>query len=222
MNAQLRGWRSWLLGLRYLLTRGGPLTMGASQACAFVKSSDAVDRPDLQICFRPLSWVFDAKGTLDIGHEPELTVSVCNLRPTSRGHIDLASADPLAAPRIHANYLDTEHDRQVAVRAVRQVRALFDQSPLRDAVRSEVAPGPQAQSDEELLNYVRNTAQTMHHWAGTCAMGVGNDAVVDAQLRVKGVHGLRVADCSVIPRIVSANTNAVSCLVAEKAATFFD
>lgn len=221
MNADLRGLKALWLGARYLLTRSGPLTMGASQACAFVKSSDQIDRPDLQICFRPVSWVFDAKGTMEIGRNPELTVSVCNLRPTSRGRIRLAGKDPLAAPRIFANYLSTEHDRQTAINSVRKVREIFTQAPLKGEVRAEIAPGAKALSDVQILDYVRNTAQTMHHWAGTCAMGTGDEAVVDSQLRVRGVRGLRVVDCSVIPNIVSANTNAVSFMVAEKAATFF-
>lgn len=220
LNASLRGLRAWMLGARYLLTRRGPLAMGASQACAFVRSSPEVDRPDLQICFRPVSWIFDAKGTMEIGREPQLTVSVCNLRPSSRGSIRLSGQGPLAPPRIHANYLSTEHDRQVAIRSVRTVRSFFEQSPLREEIRAEIAPGTAAQSDDEVLDYVRSSAQTMHHWAGTCAMGQGPEAVVDAQLRVHGLEGLRVVDCSVLPSIVSANTNAVSFLVAEKAATF--
>lgn len=220
LNADFRGPRAILHGVRYLLTKQGPLTTGASQACVFMKSSEAVDRPDLQICFRPVSWAFTPQGTMEIGRNPELTVSVCNLRPHSRGQVTVAGTDPFAAPRIHANYLASDWDRDVAVRSVRHVRSIFEHAPLKQRVSAEVAPGPQAQTDEQILDYVRNTAQSMHHWAGTCQMGHGDDAVVDAQLRVHGVRGLRVADCSVLPSIVSANTNAVSFVVGEKAATF--
>lgn len=219
MNAAFRGVNAMANGVRYLLTHDGPLTVGASQACAFVKSSEAVSRPDLQIAFRPVSWTFGADGTLAIGKAPELTVSVCHLRPESRGSVNLASADPLAAPSIRANYLATPGDCEVAVRAVRRVREIFAQQPLAGHVTAELAPGGSAVSDRQILDYVRRTAQSMHHWVGTCRMGEGAEAVVDSQLRVHGVHGLRVADASVLPRIVSANTNAVSYLIAEKAAT---
>lgn len=221
LNADFRGLRALWHGAHYLLTRRGPLTTAASQACAFVRSSPEVDRPDLQICFRPVSWVFERDGTMAIGKTPEFTVSVCNLRPASRGQVTLAGPDPLAAPRIAAGYLTDPQDQVVAVRAVRAVRAIFAQPPLARRITAEHAPGPAAQSDEAILDYVRRTAQSMHHWAGTCRMGTGADAVVDAQLRVQGIEGLRVADASVLPRIVSANTNGVSFLVAEKAATFF-
>ncbi len=217
LNAQFRGPRAILHGVRYLLTKKGPLTTGASQACVFVRSSEAVARPDLQICFRPVSWVFTPQGSMEIGRQPEFTVSVCNLRPDSRGRVKLAGNDPFAAPRIHANYLSAERDRTVAVQAVRTVRRIFEHQPLMQRVRAELAPGAAAQSDEQILSYVRETAQSMHHWAGTCSMGQGDDAVVDAELRVRGVRRLRVADCSVLPRIVSANTNAISYVVGEKA-----
>ncbi|MBC5781474.1 GMC family oxidoreductase N-terminal domain-containing protein [Ramlibacter sp. USB13] len=218
LNADFRGVRAMMHGVRYLLAKQGPLTTGASQACVFMRSSDAVTRPDLQICFRPVSWAFTPNGTMEIGRNPELTVSVCNLRPKSRGRVTVAGGDPFAAPKIHANYLSTSWDRDVAVKSVRHVRSIFQHQPLKQRVSAELAPGPRAQSDDEILDYVRNTAQSMHHWAGSCRMGRDADAVVDAELRVHGVRGLRVADCSVIPNIVSANTNAVSFVVGEKAA----
>ena len=218
LNADFRGVRALLHGARYLLARRGPLTTGASQACVFMRSSEAVDRPDLQICFRPVSWVFTPHGTMEIGRTPEFTVSVCNLRPHSRGRVTVAGGDPFAAPRIHANYLSTAWDQDVAVRAVRHVRSIFQYAPLSQRVKAEIAPGPQAQTDEQVLDYVRRSAQSMHHWAGSCKMGRAADAVVDPQLRVHGVRNLRVADCSVLPTIVSANTNAISLVVGEKAA----
>jgi choline dehydrogenase len=221
LNADFRGLKSLWHGARYLLTRRGPLTTGASQACAFVKSSDEVTRPDLQICFRPVSWVFEPDGTMVIGKTPELTVSVCNLRPDSRGSVQLAGSDPLGAPKIFANYLSSERDQDIAVKAVRKVRGIFQHAPLASRISEERVPGPAAQTDAQILDYVRGSAQSMHHWAGTCQMGTGADAVVDARLRVHGLDNLRVADASILPRIVSANTNAVTFMVAEKAATFF-
>ncbi|VWX61556.1 Alcohol dehydrogenase (acceptor) [Burkholderiales bacterium 8X] len=218
LNAELRGARAFWHGARYLATRQGPLTTGASQACAFVKSSEDRARPDLQICFRPVSWVFNPNGTMAIGSKPEVTASVCNLRPTSRGQILPSGADPLAPPRIQANYLSTPNDQAVAVRSVRQVRRIFEHAPLAGRIRSELAPGDAAQTDEQILDYVRRTAQSMHHWAGSCRMGLDADAVVDARLRVHGLDNVRVADASILPNIVSANTNAVTCVVAEKAA----
>lgn len=220
MNGQFRGPRAWMHGVRYLLTRAGPLSDGASQACAFVRSGSDVDRADLQISFRPVSWTFAADGTLSIGKVPEITVSVCHLRPRSRGSVTLAGADPFAAPRIRANYLSVPHDRHIAVLAVRRVREIFAEEPLRSRITTEVAPGAAVQSDEQILDYVQRTAQSMHHWVGTSAMGTDADpaAVVDARLRVRGVRGLRVADTSVLPCIVSANTNGVAFMVAEKLA----
>ncbi|MDB5900149.1 MAG: family oxidoreductase [Ramlibacter sp.] len=219
LNEELRGARAIWHGIRYLATRQGPLTTGASQACAFVKSSPAVVRPDLQICFRPVSWVFNPSGTMSIGSKPEVTASVCNLRPTSRGQVLPDGANPLAPPRIFANYLATRQDQEIAVRSVREVRRIFEHAPLAGRILAELAPGAAAQTDEQILEYVRSTAQSMHHWAGSCRMGLDSDAVVDARLRVHGLENVRVADTSILPRIVSANTNAVTCVVAEKAAT---
>lgn len=219
LNADFRGARAIGHGIRYLLTRQGPLTTGASQACVFMSSSEQVNRPDLQICFRPVSWVFTQNGTMEIGRRPQMTVSVCNLRPHSRGHVALAGGDPFGAPRIHANYLSTDWDRDVAVQSVKHVRSIFRHNPLASQVSGEVAPGREVATDAQILQYVRETAQSMHHWAGSCRMGVDAHAVVDPQLRVRGVRNLRVADCSVLPSIVSANTNAVSFMVGAKAAT---
>lgn len=222
MNRSLRGWRAYLHGARYLLDRRGPLTTGASQACAFVRSGDDIDRADLQINFRPVSWRFTPGGTMEIGRTPQITVSVCHLRPSSRGRVQLASSDPLAAPRIRAGYLSAAGDREIVVRAVRQVRRLLATEPVARYVRNEIEPGPKALDDGAILAYVRATAQSMHHWCGTCRMGRSDDpdAVVDSRLRVHGISGLRVADASVFPAIVSANTNAASFLVAERAAHF--
>jgi choline dehydrogenase len=221
INAGIRGWRSLLYGVQYLLTKRGPLTMGASQSCVFLCSLPDVDRADLQVTFRPMSWKFTGKGTMEIGKTPEMTISVCNLRPESRGTVSLASADPMAAPRIQANYFSTARDRQVGVASVRAVRRLLAPEPMASRLVDEVAPGGDCQGDSQIEAYIRETAQSMHHWAGSCAMGTGPQAVVDERLRVHGVGRLRVIDASVMPLITSANTNAPSYVIAERASAFF-
>lgn len=218
LNAEFRGLSAIWHGMNYVFRKQGPLTSGASQAVAFVRSSDAVDRPDLQICYRPVSWVFDQNGTMQIGKTPEMTVSVCNLRPTSRGQVLLGKNGGGKDIQIFANYLATENDQDIAVRAVKQTRAIFKVGPVAQRVKQEMTPGQAVQSDADILDYIRSSAQSMHHWAGTCKMGVDAQAVVDPQLRVYGIQGLRVADASIIPNIVSANTNAVSYVIGEKAA----
>ncbi len=218
LNAGLRGWRSIAYGIQYLLTRRGPLTMGASQTCAFVRSSPAIDRADLQINFRPMSWEFLPHGTMEIGKEPRVTVSVCNLRPDSRGSVTLRSANPLDAPKVQANYLSAERDREVAVASVKAVRRFFSAEPMASRTVGELAPGPTCRHDEDILDYVRGTAQTMHHWASTCSAGTGPMAVVDERLRVHGVGRLRVVDASVMPVISSANTNGPTYAIAARAA----
>lgn len=218
LNAGLRGWRAMAYGIQYLLTRRGPLTMGASQTCAFVRSGPGIDRADLQINFRPMSWEFLPNGTMEIGKDPNVTVSVCNLRPDSRGSVMLRSPRPSDAPRIQANYLSAVRDQEVAVASVKAVREIFASEPMSSRVVRELAPGAACLSDADILAYVRQTAQTMHHWASTCSAGNGPMAVVDDALRVHGVGRLRVIDASVMPVISSANTNGPTYAIAERAA----
>jgi len=217
INAGIQGWRSLAYGVQYLLTKQGPLTMGASQSCVFLCSLPDVDRADLQVTFRPMSWKFTADGTMQIGKTPEATISVCNLRPHSRGTVSLSSLDPMVAPSIRANYFSTARDREVGVASVRAVRRLLAAEPMASRIVSEVAPGADRQSDEAIVEYIRETAQSMHHWAGTCAMGSGPQAVVNERLQVHGVGRLRVIDASVMPLITSANTNAPTYVIAERA-----
>jgi choline dehydrogenase len=218
LNQELRGIRKFAHGLQYVVQRRGILTMGTSQAGAFVRAMPGASRPDIQIMFRPVSWEFDPRGVLLIGRDPAVTVSHCPLRPQSRGRIELRSADDRDPPRIFANYLDQMYDRQATVAGVRYIRRLLGTPPLADRVVAETIPGAQADSDEDILAFARRTAQSMHHWAGTCRMGQDGGAVVDEELRVHGVEGLRVADASVMPNIPSGNTNAPTIMVAEKAA----
>lgn len=148
-----------------------------------------------------------------------MTLHACPLRPTSRGQIRLASSDPSAAPRIFANYLDTEHDRKLIVECVRLSRKIFSQPAFKKWVGDEIFPGPEVQSEEAILSFARRKAETIYHPVGTCKMGQGEDAVVDPQLRVCGAEGLRVVDASIMPNLVSGNTNAPTIMIAEKCAS---
>lgn len=218
VNRELRGLRKYAHGAYYLLTRRGLLTMGASQACAFVSALPGSSTPDMQIMFRPMSWQFNPEGTLEIGSEPEFGISCCQLRPQSRGSIDLRSADPLDKPVIRANYLDDSIDREAVIAGVKWVRRICASEPLKRRIVSTVVPSPTIESDDEILDYARETAQSVHHWVGSCKMGNDSLAVVDETLRVRGVERLRVADASIMPQITSANTNATSMMIGEKAA----
>ncbi|NDF04366.1 MAG: choline dehydrogenase, partial [Betaproteobacteria bacterium] len=146
------------------------------------------------------------------------TVSVCQLRPESRGQLRLRSADPFDAPSMSPRYLSTALDRKTAVAAVRLARSIAQSAPMRTYVDREHKPGPSCQTDDEILEFVRNTGATIFHPSGTCKMGCDDASVVDEQLRVRGVERLRVVDCSVMPTLVSGNTNAAAVAIAERAA----
>jgi len=145
------------------------------------------------------------------------TLSVCQLRPESRGQVRIRSANPLEPPDISPNYLATELDQRTVVAAVKTARAIAASAALRPLVRREVKPGPEVNTDAEILTFCRQHGATIFHPVGTCRMGVDADAVVDPQLRVNGVQGLRVVDCSVMPTLVSGNTHAAAVMLAEKA-----
>jgi choline dehydrogenase len=218
VNKQLRGLRVYLHGIYYMMTHRGLLTTGASQACAWVKVVPGSERPDTQIFFRPVSWEFSKAGTLVIGSTPAIGSSCSPLRPHSRGKVTLHSADPNDRPIIVANYLDAEWDRQSVINGVRMMRRIFATEPLKSRIVREVIPGADCRTDDEILDYARRTIQSQHHWVGTCKMGSDPLAVVDDQLRVRGIDGLRVIDASVMPTIPSGNTNAPSIMIGEKGA----
>jgi choline dehydrogenase len=206
-----------LMGLEYAFMRSGPLTMAPSQLGVFWQSSDEHDTPNLQFHVQPLS--LDKFG--DPLHPfPAFTASVCNLRPSSRGHVRITSADPVAKPEIHCNYLSADADRKVASAALRLTRRIVGMPALREYAPEEFLPGPRFQTDEELAKAAGDIGTTIFHPVGTCRMGRHADAqaVVDAQLRVIGIDGLRVADASVMPTITSGNTNAPTMMIAERAA----
>lgn len=218
LNRDFSSWRAWVHGARYLLTRSGPLTMGASQSAAFVRSLPQSQRADTQVNFKPVTWSRRPNGSVSIMNVSEFSAASCYLRPESRGSVGLRSSDPLDAPSIRANYLCAPRDAQAVLGAIRQVRGIFNQPALRARVVSERLPGVENQDDESLLAYARQHGASMHHWVGTCRMGGDPMAVVDERLRVHGVGRLRVVDASVMPLIPSANTNAPTFMVASRGA----
>ena len=206
--------RRLMMGAQYVLTRTGPMSMGASQVGIFCKTHPDLETPNIQFHFQPLS--ADKPGIV-MHPFRGITMSVCQLRPESKGWIEIKSPDPRAYPAIHANYLSTLTDQQTAVEALKVTRRLVATKALRPFVVREHLPGPQARSDAELLDCARNIAQTIYHPTSTCRMGSDPNSVVDARLQVHGIKGLRVADASVMPAIVSGNTNAPAIMIAEKA-----
>jgi choline dehydrogenase-like flavoprotein len=200
-----------LIGLEYVLRRTGPMAMAPSQLGMFVKSHDRFATPNLEYHVQPLSLA--AFGG-DLDPFPAFTASVCNLRPESRGRTAITTADPGEAPAIRPNYLAAEEDRTVAAQAIRITREIAGQPALACYRPEEVRPGPDFQSEEELAKAAGDIGTTIFHPVGTAAMG----SVVDHELRVTGLDGVRVVDASVMPTITSGNTNAPVMMIAEKAA----
>lgn len=208
-------WQKFRAGLDYLMTRGGPLSMAASQVYAFCRTRYSNERPDIQYHFQPLSADTPGEGLHPFS---AFTASVCQLRPESRGSIHITTPDPQQHPRIIPNYLSTELDCKTAVESLRFTRNIIASPAMSPHIASEHLPGEAYQSDDELLECARNIANTIYHPTSTCRMGRDGNAVVDERLRVHGVQGLRVADASVMPQIVSGNTNAPTIMIGEKAA----
>jgi choline dehydrogenase len=220
-NQQLGGMRLLWNVLRYAATKSGPMTIPVAQTGAFVKSDPVLDRPDIQFHCLPVTGdldmaTADEKPTLST--YPGLTLGPNILRPESRGRLLLASPDPAEVPDIVHNYLEAAEDQRLSVRAMRMARELVRAPALAAMVESEAWPGDVAASDEALLDYARAFGNTGYHPVGTCRMGLDDAAVLDPQLRVKGVERLRVADASIMPRLVSGNTNAAAIMIGEKAA----
>jgi len=203
------------VGLQYFLTRTGPLTLAASQVVIFTRSSASVDRPDIQFHMQPLSADKPGDGVHPFS---AFTSSVCQLRPQSRGEIRINSADPMEYPSIFPNYLSDQRDCQVAVDAIKVARKIAEAPSLKKQIVEEYVPGKQFRSDEELLQAARQYSQTIYHPTSSCKMGQDNLAVVDARLKVHGLENLRIADASIMPEIVSGNTNAPAIMIGEKAA----
>lgn len=210
-------WGKAKIGLEYALKRTGPMSMAPSQLGAFTRSDPAQPWPNIEYHVQPLS--LDAFGE-PLHSFPAFTASVCNLNPTSRGHVHITSPRPQDAPAIAPNYLSTPEDRQVAADSLRVTRRIVAQPALARYQPEEFKPGVQFQTDEELARLAGDIASTIFHPVGTTQMGRADDpqAVVDSHLRVRGVAGLRVVDAGVMPTITSGNTNSPTLMVAEKAA----
>ncbi len=212
---------SWLgkakMGLEYLLSRSGPLTMAPSQLGIFTRSAPGHATPNVEYHVQPLS--LDKFGD-PLHRFPAFTASVCNLRPTSRGFVRIESPDPGAAPAIQPNYLATPEDHRVAADSLRLTRRIARAGALARYAPEEFLPGPQVQSDAELVKAAGDVGTTIFHPVGTCRMGRADDpaAVVDARLRVRGLQGLRVVDASIMPTITSGNTNSPTLMIAERGA----
>ena len=206
------------IGLDWLLFRGGPLSIGINQGGLFTKVMDSSRTPDIQFHMATLS--ADMAGG-NVHPFPGFTMSVCQLRPESRGHVRIQSTDPLVPPKMVANYLATEHDRNTSVEAVKFARKIAQTEPLKSLITREIKPN-NPQSDADLLEFCRNNGATIFHPTGTCQMGTDTDpmAVLDSELRVRGVTGLRVVDCSAMPTLPSGNTNWPAVMMADKAADY--
>ncbi|GAA6142646.1 GMC family oxidoreductase N-terminal domain-containing protein [Hydrogenophaga sp. 5NK40-0174] len=214
-------WGKAMMGLEYALRRSGPLSMSPSQMGAFTRSDPSQKWPNLEYHVQPLS--LDAFGE-PLHTFPAITASVCNLNPTSRGHVRIRTASAEDAPAIAPHYLSTEADRQVAADSLRVTRNILAQPAMARYAPQEYKPGAQFQTDEELARLAGDIASTIFHPVGTTRMGKADDpmAVVDSHLRVRGVDGLRVVDAGVMPTITSGNTNSPTLMIAEKAARWIN
>jgi choline dehydrogenase len=219
-NDQLRTlWGKAGIGLQWALSRRGPLAIGINQGAAFCRVLDESPTPDTQLHFGTLSADLAGGAVHDFSG---CTYSMCQLRPQSRGTVRIRSADPLEPPAIRPNYLSSELDRRAAIAGVKFARRLASTGPLDELMKREYRPGDEVRTDEEILQFCREHGATIFHPVGTARMGdaSGRDAVVDHRLRVHGIQGLRVVDASIMPTLVSGNTNVPVIMIAERASDF--
>ena len=218
LNDEVRSlWGQAKIGLRYVTSRTGPMTMAASLATGFLKTRETVETPDIQFHVQPLYAENHGKGADPFS---AFTMSVCQLRPESKGEIRLKSRNPRAYPAIIPNYLSTKTDCDTVVGGVNIARRIARHAPLSEKISQEFRPNADLPMDdyEATLDWARSNTASIYHTTGTCKMGSDKTAVVDAALRVHGIQGLRVADCSIMPEIVSGNTNAPAIMIGEKCA----
>ena len=207
----------FLMGLEYLVNQSGPVTMGASQVCGFVKSDPSRATPNLQFHVSPVST--DVLGVTPMHDFEGITPTVANVRPTSRGEINIVSNDSRVYPKIKMNYLSTDDDRKVAAQGLKIVRKIMlETETFKQYEPEEYRPGVHITDDEELVKAGSDFTQTIFHPVGTCKMGNDDMAVVDDSLKVRGIQNLRVIDASIMPNITSGNTNAPTIMIAEKGA----
>ena len=206
-----------LIGMEFVFARKGAMTMGASQLCGFAKSDDQRETPNLQFHIQPIST--DKLGGANLHNFDAFTPTVANIRPTSRGEINITSSDSRDNPKIKMNYLSTEEDRKVAADGIKLIRKIvMESNEFKKYEPEEFRPGFHIQENEEIVKACSHYAQTIFHPVGTCKMGNDDEAVVSDQLKVHGIDNLRVIDASIMPNITSGNTNAPTIMIAEKGA----
>jgi choline dehydrogenase len=216
MNDVINDWRHrYAAGLRYLFTRKGLLTIGAGYAGAFLRTRPELETPDVQLHF--LIFSADTAGAT-LHPFPGFITSVCQLRPESRGFVRIKSADPATPPAIQPRYLSSRNDCDCVIDGLKLMRRIMDQPVMRRYIAEERAPGAHCESDADLLAFARDTGTTVYHPTSTCRMGSDRNAVVDERLRVRGFERLRVIDASIMPTVVSGNTNAATVMIGEKGA----
>ena len=208
-------WKKALIGLQYALFRTGPLTLSASQVYIFTNTSLDGSRPNIQFHMQPLSADKPGDGVHPFS---AFTMSICSLRPQSRGEVTINSANPKDLPKIIPNYLSTKRDQKIATESIKVARKIAEADSLKKHILDEFIPGSSFVSDEDLLEAAKNNSQSIYHPVGTCKMGNDKSSVVDDRLKVHGISGLRVVDASIMPELVSGNTNAPTMMIAEKAA----
>lgn len=204
-----------LAGLQYLFTRKGPVASSLFETGGFWYADPNARSPDIQFHLGLGTGIEKGVATMPQGG---VTLNSCHLRPRSRGSVRLASNDPAKAPLIDPNYLADPHDREMSIRGLKLTQEIMSQAPLAEYVLAERLPGPDVRTDQDYFDFICEHSKTSHHCAGTCRMGVDPAAVVDPRLRLNGIAGLRVVDNSIMPKVISSNTNAAAIMIGEKAA----
>ena len=208
-------WWAAIAGLQYVLTRKGPVASSLFETGGFWYADPDARSPDIQFHLGLGTGIEHGVAAMPNGG---VTLNSCYLRPRSRGSVRLQSADPATAPLIDPNYLQDPQDRAMSIRGLKITQEIMAQGPLKKYVLAERLPGPDVKTDEDYFNFISEHSKTSHHCAGTCRMGSDAQAVVDIRLRFNGIDGLRVVDNSIMPTVISSNTNAAAIMIGEKAA----